>query len=99
MYEKNMPIICPCCKKILKVSKLICDNCETVVKGNFDLSILARLNPEDQEFVVEFIKASGSLKDMAKSYGVSYPTLRNRLDSVIVKIQNLKVGFNNNKEE
>ncbi len=67
----------------------------TVVKGNFDLSTLARLNPEDQEFVVEFLKDSGSLKNMAKSYGVSYPTLRNRLDSVIENIQSLEVGFNN----
>lgn len=96
MHEKKMPINCPCCKKILKVSKLICDNCKTVVKGKFDLSILARLNPEGQEFVVEFLKTSGSLKNMAKSYGVSYPTLRNRLDSVIVKIQSLEVGFNKN---
>ena len=99
MYEIKMPINCPCCKKTLKVSKFICDNCITVVKGDFDLPILVRLDPEDQEFVVEFLKASGSLKDMAKSYGVSYPTLRNRLDSVIEKIQSLEVDFNKNKEE
>ena len=86
-------------RRILKVSKLICDNCDTVVKGNFDFSILARLDPEDQEFVVEFLKASGSLKNMAKSYSISYPTLRNRLDSVIVKIQSLEIDFNKNKEE
>lgn len=45
------------------------------------------MSKEDQEFVLEFIKASGSLKEMAKIIGVSYPTVRNRLDEII---ENLK---------
>ena len=42
-----------------------------------------RLTQDDQEFVLLFIKASGSLKEMASHLAVSYPTVRNRLDEII----------------
>jgi len=42
-----------------------------------------RLTQDDQEFVLQFIKASGSLKEMASHLAVSYPTVRNRLDEII----------------
>lgn len=41
------------------------------------------LEPEDQEFIKEFVLASGSLKQLAKNYGVSYPTVRLRVDKLI----------------
>ncbi|MEN0110308.1 MAG: DUF2089 family protein [Planctomycetota bacterium] len=47
---------------------------------------LAQLSAEDQEFVVRFVLASGSLKEVARGYGVSYPTLRARLDQVIERL-------------
>ena len=57
--------------------------CETLVSGSYPLPALARLSDDDQEFVLSFILSSGSLKQMAKLYGVSYPTVRNRLDDLI----------------
>lgn len=45
---------------------------------------------EDQEFIVRLIEASGSLKEMARIYGISYPTMRNRLDSLIDKIAQIR---------
>ena len=48
---------------------------------------LRALSEEDLSFVKRFMLASGSLKDLAKQYGVSYPTLRIRLDRLIEKIQ------------
>lgn len=45
------------------------------------------LDEEDQSFIQRFVLASGSLKEMAKAYGVSYPTVRLRLDRLIAKIQ------------
>ena len=53
------------------------------MSGSYPLPALARLSDEDQEFVLSFILSSGSLKQMAKLYGVSYPTVRNRLDDLI----------------
>ncbi len=45
------------------------------------------LTEEDLTFVKRFILASGSLKDLAKAYGISYPTIRLRLDRLIAKVQ------------
>lgn len=49
-------------------------------------SWMEHLEPEDLSFIKKFILASGSLKEMAKEYGVSYPTVRLRLDKLIQKI-------------
>lgn len=54
------------------------------------MGILARLPQEEQQFVVEFIKASGSLKEIARRYGVSYPTVRNRLNELIEHLNRLE---------
>jgi hypothetical protein len=50
-------------------------------------SWLTRLSDEDAAFVKRFVMASGSLKDLAKAYGISYPTVRLRLDRLIEKIR------------
>ena len=47
----------------------------------------AELGDEDREFVRRFVLASGSLKDLAEVYGVSYPTIRVRLDRLIAKVK------------
>lgn len=85
--RKMIPVSCPSCGKALKVKRLECAGCATIVEGDFDLSPLARLSPDEHQFVQVFIKCSGSLKDVARHYGVSYPTVRNRLDAMIEKIR------------
>ena len=59
-------------------------------------SWLDELNEEDQQFLKRFLLASGSLKDLASEYGISYPTVRTRLDRFIEKVkafdQNQKAG-------
>ena len=47
----------------------------------------SKLENEDVEFIKKFILASGSLKEMARQYGVTYPTVRLRLDKLIQKIK------------
>ena len=84
---KRLPTSCPSCGGDLAVKRLRCDGCETEVEGLYALPPLAGLGPEDAEFILEFIKASGSLKDMAGLLGVSYPTVRNRLDEIIGKLR------------
>ena len=84
---RTLPIACPSCGNRLAVKRLRCEKCETEVEGLYPLPALVSLPQEDQEFVLEFMKASGSLKDMASFLGVSYPTVRNRLDEII---KNLK---------
>ena len=53
---------------------------------------LDRLEPEDKEFVLRFVRASGSLKEVAGAYDVSYPTLRAWLDRLIKRLDELAAG-------
>ena len=83
-----LPCNCPSCQSQLKVRSLKCDACETEVFGLYELPALARLSPEDQQFVMQFVKCSGSIKEMAKFLNLSYPTVRNLLDDIIERVKN-----------
>jgi hypothetical protein len=52
---------------------------DIVIEGRFELPQLARLSPEDQVFVVAFVRSHGSIKEMEQVFGVSYPTIKSRL--------------------
>ena len=52
------------------------------IEGAFDLPELARLAPEDQVFVAAFVRSHGSIKDMEQVFGVSYPTVKARLNRI-----------------
>ncbi|MDR1171887.1 MAG: DUF2089 domain-containing protein [Bacteroidales bacterium] len=82
-----LPCICPSCQSQLKVKSLKCENCQTEVAGLYDLPLLARLSLDDQQFILQFVKCSGSLKDMAKYLNLSYPTVRNLLDDIIERLK------------
>lgn len=83
---RKLPATCPSCASHLAVARLVCLECGTAVEGSFGLPVLAALPVEDQEFIVAFVSASGSLKEMARLLGVSYPTVRNRLDEIIARV-------------
>ncbi len=85
--QKKLPHTCPSCATTLKVKSLVCERCDTEVSGIFDLPLLASLSEEEQNFIVAFVKSSGSLKIMAQQLGFSYPTVRNLLDDIIQKIE------------
>ena len=94
---KRLPVSCPSCGGKLAVKRLCCDQCETEVEGLYALPPLAALAPDDQEFLLRFIKASGSLKDMANLLKVSYPTVRNRLDEIIDKLKRSEASLKEKK--
>lgn len=81
-----LPCYCPSCQAELKVKSLKCESCQTEVIGLYKLPALLRLKPEEQDFILRFVKCSGSLKDMAKQLELSYPTVRNLLDEIIEKL-------------
>ncbi len=84
---KRAPVHCPACDGELVITELTCLSCETRVTGHYRLPSLLRLNPDDQRFIEAFVRASGSLKAMAGQLGVSYPTVRNRLDNIIETLE------------
>ena len=62
------------------------------IQGEFELPPLARLRYEDQVFVSEFVRCHGSIKDMEKAFGISYPTVKNRLNRIIDQLQLVEVA-------
>ena len=79
----KMPSICPVCEERLYVTRLHCRNCDTAVEGYFETGRLGRLSPEQLEFVETFVRCEGKLIRMERELGLSYPTLRSRLNEVI----------------
>lgn len=86
----SLPTTCPSCRGDLTVSHLRCEACQTQLEGAFELPAILRLPAADLEFVVRFVKTSGSLKEMARQYGQSYPTIRNRLDDIIGRLETVE---------
>ncbi|HEX79519.1 MAG TPA: DUF2089 domain-containing protein [Dehalococcoidia bacterium] len=60
---------------------------DVAIEGNFELPYLARLSFEDQVFTAAFIECHGSIKDMEHTFGISYPTVKNRLDRIAKQLE------------
>jgi hypothetical protein len=74
---------CPVCGDALSVTRLYCRNCDSAVEGQFTLGRFYRLTPEQLAFVETFIRNEGKLTRVQEELGMSYPTARARLNSVI----------------
>ena len=68
--------------KPIRIERVALENEDISIEGKFDLPPLARLTAEDQVFVAVFVKCHGSIKKMEKHFGVSYPTIKSRLNRV-----------------
>lgn len=79
----KMPHRCPVCDHEMRISKLTCTHCPTKIEGEFSTCKFCRLPAEQLVFVEAFIKCRGNIKEVEKELGISYPTVRSRLDSVI----------------
>jgi hypothetical protein len=55
---------------------------DIAIEGRFELPQLARLNLEDQVFIIAFVRSHGSIKEMEQVFGVSYPTIKSRLTRI-----------------
>ena len=77
---------CPVCGDNLMITTLKCSGCGTEIKGKFSSSRFSRLKSEQLEFIEVFIKCRGNIKDVEKELGISYPTVRNKLDEVILAL-------------
>tara|TARA_Y100001001_G_scaffold160619_1_gene183585 strand:+ start:2629 stop:2937 length:309 start_codon:yes stop_codon:yes gene_type:complete len=64
------------------VERVRLDDGEIAIEGSFELPPLARLSGEDQIFVIAFLRSHGSIKEMERIFGISYPTVKNRLKRV-----------------
>jgi len=90
--ELPMPLIvtqCPSCRDRLLVTRLSCPGCGVNLDGQFEMPPLLGLDADDLAFIVEFVRTSGSLKEMAKREGRSYPTIRAKLNDLIARLDAL----------
>ena len=77
---------CPVCRHELTVERLKCDCCETVIENSFKLSKFDYLSDEERYFTETFLRCRGNIKEVEKELGISYPTVRSKLDAVIKKL-------------
>ncbi|MCP4547005.1 MAG: DUF2089 domain-containing protein [bacterium] len=66
----------------MKITRLNCPECEVALDGEFEISPLAELSLENQLFVLAFVRHHGSIKKMETLFGISYPTVKNRLNAI-----------------
>lgn len=77
------PGVCPVCQEKLAITKLSCPKCRTQIEGDFQPCVFCKMPNEQLEFAITFLKNRGNIKDVEKELGISYPTVRAKLDSVI----------------
>src|SRR5215211_5294073 len=78
---------CPYCGSSMAVTRMTCGHCSVSIDAAFPMSRLATLPVEHQRFIEMFVLAGGNLKEIAEQVGVSYPTIRSRLDKVIESLR------------
>ena len=77
---------CPVCHKPLHITKLHCPACGTSIEGDFQAERLLALTPEQRSFVLSFLRNRGNIREMEKELGISYPTVRARLDQILAAL-------------
>ncbi|MDO5726079.1 MAG: DUF2089 domain-containing protein [Tissierellia bacterium] len=77
---------CPVCERALVITSYKCPKCHTKIEGEFHIDKFSRLSVEDKNFIEIFVRKRGSIKEIEKELGISYPTVRNKLDNVIAAL-------------
>ncbi len=77
---------CPVCESKMVISELKCESCGTSVQGRFDIPVLCQLPRDLYEFLLVFVRSRGVIREVERELGISYPTVRARLDSVIAAL-------------
>lgn len=83
---------CPYCGVCMSIQVMHCQSCSVSVEADYQQTRLGGLPMEHQRFIEMFVLASGSLKEIAKQTGVSYPTVRSRLDRIIEELRSRITG-------
>jgi hypothetical protein len=74
--------LCTDCHRPMKVVRMACSSCGMAMEGEFEVASLAQLTLDDQAFVMAFVRSHGSIKKMESLFGISYPTVKNRLNAI-----------------
>ncbi len=74
---------CPVCSSELAVTRLHCRSCGTTLEGEFSVGRFGRLTKEQLGLLESFLRSRGNLRDMERELGISYPTVRSRVEALV----------------
>jgi hypothetical protein len=74
---------CPVCEDELAITRLHCRNCGTALEGEFGVGRFGRLTREQLSLLESFLRSRGNLREMERELGISYPTVRGRVDALV----------------
>ncbi len=77
---------CPSCRARMEVTQLSCTQCETVVLGRFEPCRFCNLPDESLSFLETFVQSRGNVKEMERELGISYWTIRSRINELIKEL-------------
>lgn len=83
-------IACPSCLQQVQITETVCTDCDIRFQGDFILPRLARLSGESQKLLEQFVLCGGNLKTMAEQLQISYPTLRKKIDELVLSVKQLQ---------
>ena len=78
---------CPSCKHDLSISVLSCPDCGLELRGNFEESPFDKLNDEQTDFLMSFLKNRGNLKNLQAELQISYPYAKKKLDGLLSALE------------
>ena len=74
---------CPVCSSELAVTRLNCRSCGTTLEGDFSVGRFGRLSRDQLALLESFLRSRGNLRDMERELGISYPTVRSRVEALV----------------
>jgi hypothetical protein len=83
MAPRDVIATCPVCSGELEISRLHCGNCGTTIEGEFGVGRFGRLSHEQMALLESFLRSRGNLKEMERALGISYPTVRARVEALV----------------
>jgi len=82
----RQPESCPVCSGEMIITELKCPQCDITVQGQFETCEFSVLTREQLQLVRIFLKSRGNIKEVERELGISYPTVRGRLDEIVRKL-------------
>src|SRR6186997_762973 len=74
---------CPVCSGELGVTRLRCRTCGTTLEGDFSVGRFGRLDRDQLTLLESFLRSRGNLREMERELGISYPTVRSRVEALV----------------
>lgn len=77
---------CPICGGALEITEVSCNSCRSTIRGHFKPCKFCTLSQENKEFAEIFIKNRGNIKEIERELGISYPTVKSKLDTLVAAL-------------